>query len=177
MTVFDIGANVGTHALPIAATVGDSGMVVCFEPHSETFNGLVANVERNRAENVQTEQFALGATTGTTELFIEHNESGVGSHSLCQRNPQFETTECIDVTTGDEFVSSRGLVPDLMKIDVEGGETDVLNGFRNTLAKHHPVLSIEIHASVSHEEIRNELAEYGYSLSKMSKRKNIVLAE
>lgn len=177
MVVFDIGANVGTHGLITAKAVKETGTVVCFEPHVKTFESLTANIDRNSLENIISENLALGQSSGTTELHIEHDEPGVGSHSLIRRTENLETTEKTKVMRGDEYVKQYDLKPDLVKIDVEGGELDVLKGMRKTLENTQPQLVVEIHDSVDTEAIKSFLHDCGYSLSWIGLEKDILTAQ
>jgi len=176
MTVFDVGANMGTHSLPLSRIVGQDGAVVCFEPHPKTFEALVANIERNGFTNVIPKQVALGAASGTAELFVEQDEAGVGSHSLMHRTEDIESTEEVRVTTGDEFVEAEGFEPDLIKVDVEGGEKIVLEGLDETLRQTKPTLIIEIHDVVDSAEIHAFLESYDYSIEESPVTKNILIA-
>ncbi len=176
MTVFDLGANVGTHGIPLGVDIGETGTVVCFEPHSKTFEALQANVRRNDASNVQTENIALGATSGSIELQVETDMSGVGSHSIHRRTPEIETTEEARIMTGDEYVRSSDLEPDLVKIDVEGGEMGVLRGLEDTLHQRSPILVVECHDIVETEDLHDFLEQFGYAVSRMTDRKDIFIA-
>ena len=59
--VLDIGANVGSHTLPLARAVGDTGRVVAFEPTGWAFAKLRANLALNRelSTRVTAEQVML----------------------------------------------------------------------------------------------------------------------
>ena len=46
-TVLDIGANIGAHTIPLARLVGDTGMVVAFEPTKYAFTKLLRNAALN----------------------------------------------------------------------------------------------------------------------------------
>jgi hypothetical protein len=50
---------------------------------------------------------------------------------------------------------------DLVKIDVDGGDWDVLLGAQNTLRKFHPLLVIEV--TTHQKEIHQTLVEIGYT--------------
>jgi hypothetical protein len=58
---------------------------------------------------------------------------------------------------------------DVLKIDVEGAELQVLRGAEQTLARHRPVLMIELDSQLlstmgtSSADVRNLLASYGYN--------------
>lgn len=54
--------------------------------------------------------------------------------------------------------------PTVVKMDVEGGEIEVLQGARVTLARHHPVLVIEAHSAQAVSEIREFLRPYRYTV-------------
>jgi hypothetical protein len=45
----------------------------------------------------------------------------------------------------DDFIASNGPVPQLVKIDVEGGEYEVLRGGSNLFGRHRPLLIVEVH--------------------------------
>src|SRR6185295_11683135 len=64
MTVIDAGANIGTHTLFFANTVGARGRVFAFEPQRVIYQMLCGNVALNVHGNVMTVQAALGAAPG-----------------------------------------------------------------------------------------------------------------
>ncbi|HEX4108979.1 MAG TPA: FkbM family methyltransferase [Solirubrobacteraceae bacterium] len=46
----------------------------------------------------------------------------------------------IPIQTLEEFVAARGIAPDTLEIDVEGMEYEVLDGARQTLERHSPLV-------------------------------------
>jgi hypothetical protein len=46
--VLDIGANAGSHTLPLVKLVGESGKVIAFEPTAYAFKKLIRNIEYNK---------------------------------------------------------------------------------------------------------------------------------
>ena len=48
-TIFDVGANIGAHTLPMAKSVGKNGIVHAFEPTKFAFNKLTKNILLNPA--------------------------------------------------------------------------------------------------------------------------------
>jgi hypothetical protein len=82
-----------------------------------------------------------------------------------------EGTIDVPVTTLDGFSREAGLERlDLIKIDVEGHEESVLRGASDVIARHHPVLLVEIdppkldRARTSPERVLRLLADLGYGL-------------
>ena len=63
-------------------------------------------------------------------------------------------------------LDSLGIVPDLIKIDVEGNEYSVLCGARETLRAHHPIVLVALHTGDS--SCRDLLAELGYAVSEIA---------
>jgi hypothetical protein len=59
MTVLDIGANIGAHALRLASLVGDSGHLFAFEPTTYAFRKLIRNFSLNKFSHAKAFQIAL----------------------------------------------------------------------------------------------------------------------
>ncbi len=145
-TVWDVGANVGTHAVIFAKKVGSEGNVVAFEPEPGTRSTLEHNIALNRLANVQVLSFALGGTDSQQTLFVD-SRPGSGKHSLVATDGYHETA--IEVCTGDSLTESlSGGIPNVVKIDVEGYELQVLKGMVNTLADQRcRVVFCEVHTA------------------------------
>ena len=52
--VIDVGANIGTHTIPFANKVTQTGLVLAFEPQRQVFGYLAANVSLNNLLHVVT---------------------------------------------------------------------------------------------------------------------------
>jgi FkbM family methyltransferase len=128
-TVLDIGANIGLVTLRLAKRVGPSGTVHAFEPNPAIAGRLRASLERNGIANVQLHQVALGAVPDTLHLSIPEGNAGAASF-LHSRG----TSIGVPVKRLDDFE----LRPSFIKMDVEGFEDRVLEGFAQTLRTHPP---------------------------------------
>ena len=130
--VFDIGANIGTHAIAFARTVGPTGKVVAFEPDRGAAARLRRNVALNGIINVLILERALGSLEGEATLFVD-DAHGSGKHSLIQAADRRRVP--VRLATGDDLVVEEALpAPNLVKIDVEGSELEVILGLHNTLS-------------------------------------------
>jgi FkbM family methyltransferase len=128
-TLFDVGANIGIYSL-IGASAGHA-RVVAFEPHPATFAMLEENVLFNGLEQ-QIDRFRL-ALSNTTGRISFSDQPGSPINRIVDDATTASPTLTVDVTTGDAFCAQHGVRPDVIKIDVEGHEQQVLEGFAETL--------------------------------------------
>lgn len=143
----DVGANIGLYSLGLS-TLAPKGRVYAFEPSPSAYGHLRANLERNRAGNVDPSNLAVSDTTGTV-VFHDFSFFSAGSFSsdegslLSSESYGSQSFEAA-TTTIDEFVADRRLDRvDFVKIDVEGAELAVLAGAEKTLATYRPVTVLE----------------------------------
>ncbi|MCJ7643549.1 MAG: FkbM family methyltransferase [Candidatus Aminicenantes bacterium] len=131
-TVYDIGANIGTHTVFIAKRIGPSGQVISFEPDSDIAQILEGHVRLNRLKNVTVFRLALGNREYEGDLFVDE-KIGRGSTSLIATDGKTFSGRA-SVVRGDRIVAEKRLpVPRAVKIDVEGYEIEVLEGLERTL--------------------------------------------
>lgn len=115
----DIGANVGAYSL-LAHTVG--AKAIAFEPHPKTFSSLLRNFEANNAE-IEAYKAALSDIEG----------EGFLTEDLGARNHLSKTGIPVSIRTLDSILGSRQA--SLVKLDVEGAETRVINGGFESFSK------------------------------------------
>lgn len=158
-TVFDVGGFIGLSSLFFSRIVGETGRVLCFEPNPWNVNRIRLNLSHNPSldKRISLYPLALSARAGrTTMIMSDHIESGKSSTSQLRAggHTAFSHQELyswgfqdidVDVTTLDDFVVLTGIVPDLIKVDIEGAEVEFLRGALGTLKKHRPKLFIETH--------------------------------
>lgn len=137
--VFDVGANVGDHTVPLAQHVGEKGFVFAFEPQRIVFQMLCGNVALNSLLNVECVHAAVGAEPGVV-LIPEIDYGKEGNYGGVEVST-FTEGSAVRRLLLDDFSSIPRL--DLIKIDVEGMECDALRGARKLLARFRPVLYVE----------------------------------
>lgn len=128
-TLFDIGANIGIFAI-LAAAQAPAGTVVAVEPMAASFARLCDNAVVNGLGNLRPYCVAIGAQNGLGELQLASLEAASSMHALGEPGLFGEPIVMrtgIGVVTIDSLAAAAG-VPTLMKIDVDGGEDDVLVG-------------------------------------------------
>lgn len=159
--VLDIGANIGCHTVFFAEKVGQQGWVFAFEPQRVIFQNLCANVALNNLANVFCEHTALGKESGRCFIpsFNYDEESNFGAISLEQYTT--EQGEPVEIKTLDSYNLPQC---HLMKIDVEGMESLVLEGAKNTINKFRPVIFLENDRAEKSKELIAQLRSYDYTL-------------
>lgn len=129
---WDIGSNLGLHA--VAAKVVSPATVVCaFEPVPELLGCVRANAALNSIE-VTTCATALSARTETARLHMPRGGRS-GRASLLPLPDVADTeTVSVDCARADELIRSGHMAaPTVIKLDVEGAEPEVLDGFGDYL--------------------------------------------
>lgn len=169
--VFDVGTNVGETVLNLARRVGPGGVVHGFEPNPQTMERCRRNVEANAVPQVRLHQLGLGHEE--TVLCIERgNSRNTGEDRLLTPDEvSSPTAERVPVTTLDKFVEQQGVTRlDLLKIDVEGFETNIVRGGRQSLRSLRPTVFIEVSDKLlrrqgsSSRELVEQLIGLGYRL-------------
>jgi FkbM family methyltransferase len=159
--VYDIGANFGFYSL-LGARIG--ARLIAFEPDKSNAATLARHATLNHLQDrIQLVPSAVFSYTGEISLELP-GEPGTHGNARAVLVPTNRATVCVSCTTLDDFTALNP-APDLVKMDVEGGESDVLRGANRTFRMLRPVLLCEIHdgenASFAHEWLR----ERGYDCS------------
>jgi FkbM family methyltransferase len=167
----DAGANIGLFSLIAANRVGASGKVYAFEPSGKTFQRLLENTRINDLSNVQCFQLALSSESGESLFYMSRDGFDAWNSFAHPIEGGFFSKEIVQCETWDRFAHSHGLVGRvaMIKIDVEGWESRVLEGARKSLSREDaPVLLVEFSdkaaesAGFSCKELYQKLNSFGY---------------
>jgi FkbM family methyltransferase len=125
-TFFDIGANVGSYTLLAGGIC--SSRCVAIEPVQSTFELLTMNIALNNLEErTRVINSAAGSSTGSLTFTACEDTT----NHVVAIDENLDEYISVPVITVDLIVED--LSPALIKIDVEGYETEVLAGMANTL--------------------------------------------
>ena len=140
---FDVGANVGAHTL-FMSTRADR--VFSFEPFPLVRDEMKRKLAHAHAENVTIFPVALGARTEALPYRVPSGANqGTGTLGELLPDNASEHTIQVEVARGDDFFAMHQLPPiSLLKMDVEGFETKVLEGLHQTLCRDRPPILMEI---------------------------------
>jgi FkbM family methyltransferase len=136
---FDIGANNGIYALMAAVATGCR--VYAFEPHFGSYHVLVHNVFANDLqERVSAYPLAVADKLGFDNLYLSAITAGKSLNNYGDARPSDKALwnavipqAAVSISI-DEFVRVTGVVPNHIKVDVDGIEPKIVEGARETLA-------------------------------------------
>jgi len=158
---YDIGANIGFMTLLFAKCVESTGHVYAFEALPANLQRLRDNIAINAVDDRVTiisaavndrsssTKFYIGPSPGTGKLV-----KSAGRSTITYR----ESIEVEGISIDDFIYQAGNPAPDILKIDIEGGEVLALPGMSRMLHEKHPVVMIELHGQ--------EAAQVGWDLLK-----------
>ena len=158
-TAVDIGANKGGYTrelLKFAAAVH------AFEPRP----ALLPWLQRIRSSRLTVHSFAVGSYDGDATLHVPINKRGVTSNQLASLTPPREGGEHLKLSCPVRRMDSLDLGDvGFIKIDVEGHESQVIEGASELIARSRPVMLIEIEEAHAGEPVRgiiDKIERHGY---------------
>ena len=153
--VFDLGANVGLYTMIAAIGAGETGRVFAFEPLPRNVAFLRMHLRLNGIGNVEVVEAAVSDVAGTI-AFDERGGPALGGIS------PGGTLRVATVTLDDLVATAAVPPPDVLKIDIEGGELHALRGAHKVLEEARPVVFLATHGSRLHVECHAFLESRGY---------------
>lgn len=136
----DVGAHKG-EILDLFIGMAPRGQHFAFEPIPELHTAL----SKKYSNHVVVYPFALSNTEGKTtfNLVLDNPAySGLQKRKYKTQQTQVKQIE-VEMRRLDDVLRDRKVKINLIKIDVEGGEFDVMRGAVNILSKDHPTLIFE----------------------------------
>jgi FkbM family methyltransferase len=150
--IYDVGAYEGLFTLFFARAAGRGGAVFAWEPNPENARIVEDNVRLNGFERVRVFPMGIGQAAATLVLTFPKSEPARGSMEpeiarLVGEEPDAARLT-VPIDSLDHQIEARSLPPpDFVKLDIEGMEMPALRGMKGTLARHAPVLYIEVHGA------------------------------
>ena len=173
MVIYDVGANIGYMTLLFAKQVGESGKVFAFEALPSNFERLKNNVKLNRF-NGRVVPIAKAVADGSGGLlFLPGPSRGTGKvqgsagREFGNANPN-QAIPVKGVSLDGIVFENENPAPDVVKMDIEGGEVLAIPGMRRILREQRPVVLLELHGPESARIAWESFTEAGYKILHMS---------
>lgn len=139
--IFDVGCLIGYFTCLASELVGEGGAVHAFEIDKNCLPLIEKSVALNSFKNISVNHLAVCDHNGEQSITqLDRLKLGEILPSKNQKN-----TVKIKATTIDQYIVDSGIIPDLVKIDVEGAEMKVLKGMQQLLLKGKTKVLIEVH--------------------------------
>tara|TARA_Y100000590_G_C15545024_1_gene948553 strand:- start:34 stop:987 length:954 start_codon:yes stop_codon:yes gene_type:complete len=142
----DVGANIGNHSLYFSNFFNK---IYSFEPHPETFELLKLNTRKSK--NIEIFHFGLSNKNNkmqlTTESGTEYGASSLSSIEEFNNNSNDVKNFEVQVRKFDDILENKKIDGNIsfIKLDVEHHELEVLQGMKETLRIHSPIICLEQH--------------------------------
>jgi len=169
MIVVDVGACTGFYSLIASKIIGKDGKVFAFEPHPINYIYLKESIEANRFNNIIPINKAILDRKGIIKLF--YSKDNIADHSIViTENREYIEVEGISL---DDFCKENNIVPDVIKMDIEGAELLALKGMRRTI-KRCDSLKMFIEFRYNKEELYEFLSKYFDNIFRITKDGRLV---
>ncbi|MFA5127885.1 MAG: FkbM family methyltransferase [Patescibacteria group bacterium] len=175
LPIIDVGAHVGLFSAYCRA-LNSAVKIVAIEPERKNFSTLNDNVQANKLVNILTINAALSGENGRRELMISadsHNHALFGSSQESRVVSARTLTSIMD----ELQIKKAGLV----KMDIEGGEGEVLRSLSSEDFARVEYFILEYHEKiVPKKELENIFRVHGYGVqifpSKFDKTMGFIFA-
>ncbi|MES2701160.1 MAG: FkbM family methyltransferase [Bacteroidota bacterium] len=139
--VFDVGANVGVIAIMVAKRMQPGTIIYSFEPAPLSYKYLAdtARVQDGNAKIIP-QNYAISSENG--KLYFTNDGDSCTNHIAAQNDPNVIAIEAL---TLDSFCQKNKVVPEVIKVDIEGAEYWALEGMQQTLKNNNCSVLMEIH--------------------------------
>ena len=155
---FDVGANAGALSVVMARHVGPRGVVCAFEASPRIIDKTHFNLVHSGCTNIHLFFRAVyHRSHETVTLYPGHhlNDSIYNNYGA-----EGGASYSVETVALDDFVAATGLIPRIIKMDIEGAEFDALRGAMGILKIAKPVLVLE--QSPSDMRCHELLSDLGY---------------
>jgi len=173
----DVGAHVGYFTILASKMVGNTGKVYAFEPCPRNYSVLLKNIRANKLTNVVTINKAASNVSSEAD-FYNYDSRHWALSSLCpERNKPYQSKSLVvsgstkvKTVRLDDYFNKLNVMPDMIKIDVEGAEPEVIEGLGDFIGRI-PLMMLEDVVGKGLEMVKT----YGYKISVGCNQYNFVL--
>jgi FkbM family methyltransferase len=168
--MMDVGANIGVFTELAASLVGSRGRVYAFEPAPE--NAARLHERFAASPQVSVVEAAVGSHSGVAPFFLDRRDCT--RHSLARDNVgKAGPTVTVPLVALDEYRRKVRRL-DVIKIDVQGAESDVIRGAAQLLSRYKPRMVLELwpfglrNLGADTAQLIGQLESLGYEVFRLS---------
>jgi FkbM family methyltransferase len=168
--ILDIGANIGVMSVHLSRT-HPNAVIYAFEPIPQNIKAMEKVIRHYKLKNIRIIKSALGNTCGEVEMVmpVQHKAKLQGlSHVVHESITDFNVgvKYKTPLTTLDVFLKENNITKSVtaIKLDVENFEYFVLEGGRETIIKHRPVIYTELWDNENRQKCFTFIQNLNYSV-------------
>jgi FkbM family methyltransferase len=171
----DVGSNIGYTAIVAASIVGPGGRVIALDAQRECVEATRRNAQLNGLGQLEALHAAAAARGGEADVVVTEDSlwsrlASVGDHPLAVRRDR------VAAVAIDDLPERCGLSTiDVVKIDVEGGELEVVAGMQRVLEHQRPFVICEMHGR--NAEFCDALERHAYRVVNLEGRTPVAQAD
>ena len=172
VVAIDCGANIGVHAIEWATAMTGWGSVIAVEAQERIYYALAGNIAINNCFNAIAMHAAVSSETGIMDIPTPDylTASSFGSLELRQGEDNESIGQEIDYSEAGLMAVQKIAIDalnltrlDLIRLDIKGMELEALEGARQVLETHRPILLVEA-LKTRREAARTWLVAHGYKV-------------
>jgi len=171
MCIYDVGANIGYVTLLLAKAAGESGQVVAFEALPANIARLEKHVALNHLAGRVTVVAGAVVDQARPVRFLVHPSSSmgkaVGSAGREKMGAYLKEIEVPGLALDGYAFEQGHTPPQVIKMDIEGGEVLAIKGMQRILEELRPLLLVELHGHEAAHAVWENLARQGYTVHRM----------
>lgn len=166
---YDVGANIGYISLILARSVGSGGQVHAFEALPTNLDRLRQNLEINSiGDRVKVNALAVTGKTGLVNFLIgPSGATGKVSGSAGRDEIHQGSIQVMGIALDDYVFTDGNPIPQVVKMDIEGGETLALVGMARLLGEFRPLTFLELHGPDAAKAAWGTFSSNGYRICRM----------
>lgn len=170
----DVGGHVGFFSA-FAGRLCPRGEVHVFEIDRACVDAINRTLARNASPaRLIVNNLAVAGESGKHVSFSPHDGDNASTNQITADG----SSNTVKTVALDDYCRRHDISPDVVKIDAEGAELDVLDGFESTMAEHCPTLFIEVHPQLlpegtqSAKPVLEQLRANGYTCRLIADRRD-----
>jgi len=150
-TVWDVGSNMGVFTFAAAARAQTTGRVLALEPDLWSVNLLRQSCAFNRGLAAPVDVLPVAVSDSLSLLWLNIPErTRAATHLAIAGGAGAEITgpvreQHLIPAVSLDWLGDHYAPPHVIKIDVDGGELRVLTGGRALIARHRPIILVEVY--------------------------------
>jgi FkbM family methyltransferase len=140
----DVGGNVGVFSI-LPAMINPDCRIFCFEPDVTITPLILRNMKLNGLDESRFK--IISAAAGDLEDKLEYHPHAYGFFAnICKEDISiYNVRYNAPIVRLDDYFRDQDADPDLLKIDIDGGEMSALRGMSRILKESKPDLLLEVH--------------------------------